>query len=158
MLNRIKSLFEKSSGAEAGQSKAGFSEKEIAAAALMVEAAHLDGNLEEAERAAIKDIVIRSFSLDGEEADDLIAAAKAHHEESSQLLYFTRTIKEHSSPEERIELIEMLWEVAYADGVLHAYEANLLRRIAGLIYVSDKDRGEARKRVLDRLGIVDAKH
>jgi uncharacterized tellurite resistance protein B-like protein len=50
-------------------------------------------------------------------------------------------------------IIEMLWEVVYADGVLHDYEANLLRRIGGLIYVSDRDRGAARKRVMKRLGI-----
>ena len=49
----------------------------------------------------------------------------------------------------------MLWEVAYADGVLHDYEANLMRRVGGLIYVTDRDRGDARRRVLERLGIED---
>ncbi len=58
------------------------------------------------------------------------------------------------SDAERIELIEMLWEVAYADGVVHDYEHNLLRRIAGLIYVTDRDRGLARNRVLARLGLA----
>ena len=53
--------------------------------------------------------------------------------------------------EERIELIEMIWEVVYADGELHDYEANLLRRLGGLLYVSDRERGDARKRVLARL-------
>jgi uncharacterized tellurite resistance protein B-like protein len=47
----------------------------------------------------------------------------------------------------------MLWEVAYADGTLHDYEASLLRRITGLLYVSDRESGEARKRVLARLGL-----
>ena len=51
----------------------------------------------------------------------------------------------------RDKLIELLWEVVYSDGSLHAYESNLLRRIGGLIYVSDRDRGDARKRVLQRL-------
>jgi uncharacterized tellurite resistance protein B-like protein len=50
-------------------------------------------------------------------------------------------------------VIEMLWEVAYADGRLHDYEASLLRRVTGLLYVSDRDSGEARKRVLARLGL-----
>ncbi len=49
----------------------------------------------------------------------------------------------------------MLWEVAYADGILHDYEANLLRRIGGLIYVSDRERGAARRRVVARLGLAD---
>ena len=55
--------------------------------------------------------------------------------------------------EERVKIIEMLWEVAYADGVVHHYEANLIRRINGLLYVSDRDSGAARKRVAARLGI-----
>ena len=49
----------------------------------------------------------------------------------------------------------MLWEVVYADGIAHAYEANLLRRIGGLLYAPDRDQGAARKRVLARLGIAD---
>ena len=64
----------------------------------------------------------------------------------------TRVIKDNYSQQERVELIEMIWEVVYADGVRHDYEDSLLRRIAGLIYVSDRDRGNARKRVLERLG------
>ena len=55
--------------------------------------------------------------------------------------------------EERIGVIEMLWEVAYADGELHDYEASLLRRVAGLLYVSDRANGEARLRVMAKLGI-----
>jgi uncharacterized tellurite resistance protein B-like protein len=47
----------------------------------------------------------------------------------------------------------MMWEVAYADGALHDYEASLLRRVTGLLYVSDRESGEARKRVLARLGL-----
>jgi len=47
----------------------------------------------------------------------------------------------------------MLWEVVYADGHLDDYESNLLRRVAGLIHVSDRERGDARRRVLDRLGV-----
>ena len=61
-------------------------------------------------------------------------------------------IKDRFPHEERLELMEMLWEVAYADGVLHDFEASLMRRISGLIYVSDRDSGAARKRALARLG------
>ena len=65
---------------------------------------------------------------------------------------FTRAVNDGFAPEDRIQVIEMLWEVVYADGELHDYEASLLRRITGLLYVSDRDSGEARKRVLARLG------
>ena len=77
--------------------------------------------------------------------------AVTEQSEANQLLGFTRTIKDRYSLEERIELIEMIWEVVYADGELHDYEANLLRRLGGLLYVSDRERGDARKRVLARL-------
>ncbi len=68
---------------------------------------------------------------------------------------FTRVVKDSFSHAERVELIEMIWEVVYADGERHDYEDSLMRRIAGLIYVSDRERGEARRRALARLGVAD---
>ena len=62
--------------------------------------------------------------------------------ESAELFHFTRIINERLSFEERVEIIEMLWEVAYADGVLDEYEDSLLRRVGGLIYVPDRERGD----------------
>jgi len=82
-----------------------------------------------------------------------LAAAAVEQARSSQLVRFTRTIKDEFGPQQRIDFIEMLWEVAYADAHLHPYEANLLRRVAGLIYVPDQESGAARKRVLVRLGL-----
>jgi len=54
---------------------------------------------------------------------------------------------------QRIEVIEMLWEVAYADGVLDPHEDAMIRKVAGLLYVADFDRGAARRRVRERLGL-----
>jgi uncharacterized tellurite resistance protein B-like protein len=59
------------------------------------------------------------------------------------------------TPEQRIGMIEMLWQVAFADGNVDMYESNLIRRVAGLIFVTDMDRGLAKKRVMARLGIKD---
>jgi len=86
--------------------------------------------------------------LSAGEAEDLLAAGEKASDDSVEWQGFTRAIKDGFEPEERIALIEMLWEVAYADGELHDYEASLIRRITGLLYVSDRDSGEARKRVL----------
>jgi uncharacterized tellurite resistance protein B-like protein len=72
-------------------------------------------------------------------------------ERSNQLYPFTRIAVERMDLAQRIGLIEMLWEVAYADGVLDPDEDALLRRVAGLIYVSDVDRAAARIRVLERM-------
>ncbi len=130
-------------------------EKALAAAVLLVEAARMDESFDADERQTIRDILERHFQLVGAEAEDLITEAEAAQAESSHLLRFTRTIKDTFPFDERIEMIEMLWEVVYADGELHHYEANLLRRIGGLIYVPDRERGEARKRVMARLGIAE---
>ena len=159
MLNRIKSLFAAlDSPPDSGAAKAvagqSFGRKELAACALMVEAAAQDGVIDAKEEAAIRGIAGRSFGLKAEEIDLLVAEATKAQDEANHLIRFTRTIKDEFDEDERIELIELLWEVAYADGILHDYEANLLRRVGGLIYVSDRARGEARKRVLARLGIA----
>jgi uncharacterized tellurite resistance protein B-like protein len=127
----------------------------LAAAALMVEAAHADENFGPRERSAIKEIVRERFSLTPEEAGSLLELAEAEAQDTAQWYRFTSTLKDRFSEAQRIGMIEMLWEVVYADGHLHDLESSLLRRIGGLLYVSDRDRGAARKRVLDRLGISD---
>ena len=152
MLGRIKSLFQADRAPPGGHGRADI---ELAAAALLVEAARLDEHFDDAERATIRSLVMGRFGLDPGEADDLLAAADREADGSTQLHRFARIIKDHFDHDERVEMIEMLWEVAYADGVLHDYEASLLRLIAGLIYVSDRESGVARQKVLRRLGLTD---
>lgn len=151
MIGRLKALFDQMSGAEPPKQRP--RDGRLAAAALMVEAARLDGAFDEAERRAMRDLLTLRFGLTAAEADDLIAEAAAAQEESAEFFRFTHALKEAFNHEERVQLVEQLWEVVYADGRLHEYEASLLRRVAGLLYVSDRERGEARRRVLDRLGL-----
>ncbi len=152
MINRIKALFAVREGRGGGVGEThSHDELHLAAAALMVEAACLDGDFDAAERATIDGLLRRHFDLDAEESRTLIESVEVAPADRHQLLPYTRIIKERFSEAERVELIEMLWEVAYADGELHDYEANLLRRIGGLIYVPDRDRGAARRRVVERL-------
>jgi uncharacterized tellurite resistance protein B-like protein len=125
---------------------------QLAAAALLVDAACLDGRMETSERTTILRLLRDRFSLDDDEADDLLRQAEEVEGESTELYGFTKVLKDHFSFEERIRIIEMLWEVAYADGALHDFEASLMRRVCGLLYVSDRDSGLARQRVLERLG------
>ena len=154
MLNRITALLGgRASRPEAGAGARPAPDKKLAAAVLMVEAARMDGHFGEDEKRVIEEIVRRHFGLDSDETEALLSAAMRTQDEVHQLIGFTRAIKDAYSAAERVEVIEMLWEVAYADGELHHYEANLLRRIAGLIYVSDRDSGRARKRVLARRGL-----
>jgi len=150
MINRILALFE-------GPDSVGFAkpdELQLAAAALMVEAASLDGKFDTIERAKIARLLTERFTLSDEEADTLIEEAVAAVGETSQLYGFTRIVKDRYDAADRIRMIEMLWEVAFADGQVDHFESNLIRRIGGLLFVSDLDRGLAKHRVMARLGIA----
>ena len=149
MLNRLKRLFDN----RVPDQVHAHDELQLAAAALLVEAARMDDHFDADEREVIGTVLSRRLELGPAAVEELIAAADLRVDTSSQIYGFARTVKDWFSQAERIELIEMLWEVVYADGTLHHYEANLLRRIAGLIYVSDRESGAARKVALRRLGI-----
>ena len=124
---------------------------QIAVAVLLVEAARMDDTFDEHERATIQHMLEHKFELSHDETADLLRLAEEAAERSHQLHPFTRLTVERMEPKRRIRLIEMLWEVAYADGKLDPDEDVLLRRVAGLIYISDEDRVAARQRVLKRL-------
>lgn len=126
-----------------------------AVACLLIEAAGMDGSVDMTETETIKSILSNQFDLSSTEADNLMAEAHKHVTTSNQILPMTRVIKETYDEAEKIKIIEMIWEVILSDGILHAYEDNLMRRIGALIYVSDRDRGAAKKRVMERLGLDD---
>ena len=151
MLDRLKSLLT-SPGREGARPPHAPDELHLAAAALLVEAARMDDDYDDGERAVIARLLRERFDLDGADAADLLAAADAKTEDSVELYTYTRALKDAFAHEERVRMIEMLWEVVYADGEVHDHEANLMRRVSGLIYVTDRESGEARKRVLDRTG------
>lgn len=127
----------------------------LAVATLMVEAATLDGSFDESERRRLLALLAQRFELDAAQAERLLAEAQQAQARAVGLEGMTRTIKNALDQDQRIAVLEMLWEVVYADGRLHDYEANLLRRLAGLVYVSDQDAGAARKRVVARMGLED---
>ncbi len=152
MMERILALFGRPGGAVAESGGAhSHSDLQLAAAALLVEAALMDERFEDSERNKIRELLQSRFRLGEDDAESLISEAQERVSQSSQLFGFTRVVKDRFSQEERIDLVEMLWEVAYVDGKLDDYEANLMRRIVGLIHVPDRDSGAARKRVLARL-------
>ena len=126
---------------------------QVAVVALLIRAATSDAEFSGEERDAIRRIATESFGLAADEVSALVAAAEGEEAETLDLHRWTQAIKQAYSEEERVGLIEKMWEVVYADGVLDDYEANLLRRVAGLIYVPDRQSGEARQRVMVRLGI-----
>lgn len=150
MIDRLKAWL-----AEGGGQEARADELELAVAALLIEAAEVDAPLDEPERAAVRRILQRRFPLDDAALQQLVAAAEKKAKRSTQLFGITRLLNERFSRARRIELVEMLWEVAYADGALDPLEDSMVRQVGGLVDVSDHERGEARLRVLRRLGIAE---
>lgn len=136
-----------------GPSRAPRDELAAAAAVLLARAAALDGNIDEREREVAAGRLVERFGVPREEIDAVMAGAIRTADEAVDLYGFTRILKDRLDHDGRLMLMEALWEVVYADGVLHDYEAQLMRRLAGLLYVSDRDSGEARKRALAKLGL-----
>ncbi|MGE3228742.1 MAG: TerB family tellurite resistance protein [Hyphomicrobium sp.] len=124
---------------------------ELAVAALLIEAGRMDDRLDRAERETIERLLERRFALAPEAVRELVAAAEQRVAQSAQYYPFVREINTRLSGEERAGIVEMLWRVAYADGVLDPHEDALLRQIAGLIHVPDRDRGLARQRALEEI-------
>jgi uncharacterized tellurite resistance protein B-like protein len=149
----VEKLIEWLTGAVTTAASAAAAELKLALAALLAEAAHSHEHFDERERAIVARLLQRRFNLSPADARTLLAAGERESNRSAELFHLTRIVNERLSAGQRIELIEMLWEVAYADGVLDEYEDSLLRRVGGLIYVPDRERGMARQRVLRRLGL-----
>ena len=120
----------------------------LAATALMFRALLVDGVVDASEEAMIRRIVEDEFGLVPHEVDQLLADASASADTAPDLYGWIKLINSHYSHEEKCYLMEKLWQVVLADGVVDAHETSLMRKVAGLIYVSDRDSAEARHRAL----------
>lgn len=126
----------------------------LASAALLAKAAWLDGRLDDGEEDALLRLMVDRFALDAGEARSILDEAVDDLDRSTDIYRYTKVLRDAFDETQRIELVEMLWEVVYADGELHEFEAQLMRRMAGLLFVDDRDSGAARKRALDKLGLA----
>jgi len=110
-----------------------------------------DGELDDTERAQVARILSAQPGLDAARVDSLIDDAVASHETRVEIHSLTRAIRGETEPEDRIAVLEMAWMVVMSDGEVHEYEAQLMRRLAGLLYVDDIESGRAAKRARARL-------
>ena len=142
----FKSLFKKKQETEIKE----VDKKITAITSLLVEAALIDEDFGTSEKEVIISIIRKQFKINDEnQIKKMIDEAVTEIKESGDLVSHTRVIKENWPLKERISVIEMLWKVCLVDGVIEPYEDMLIRRIAGLIYVSDKERNIAKKKVMD---------
>ena len=115
-------------------------------AALLIHAAKIDENYTDEEKKIVTRSVADLFNINSEEAEKLVADAEKKEQESNQIVEFTKEIKKYSM-ESRLKIIEVIWKIVYSDGTSDDYESNLIRRICGLLYISDKDNGIIKAKV-----------
>ena len=130
---------------------AGDSEWATLMASLLVEAAMADGELDDDERSQITRILAAQPTIDAGAVEGLIDTALSWHAERIEIHALTRSIRAETEAEDRIAIVEMAWMVVLADGEVHEYEAQLMRRLAGLLYVDDIESGRAAKRARIRV-------
>ena len=123
-----------------------FNEKEITTiAALLIHAAKIDEIYSDHEKKIIVDFIDNN-TKDKSQSQKFLTNAEILEADSNQLLNYTQIIKD-GSLEIKKEIIEQLWKILISDNSVDQYESNLMRRICGLIYFSDKDSGEIRMRL-----------
>ena len=121
-------------------------DKDVLVAALLIHAAKIDENYTEKEKKIIKKALTDLNNISEIKAEEILAQAEKKEKESNQIVEFTKEIKKHSM-ESRLKIIEVIWKIVYSDGINDSYESNLIRRICGLLYVSDKDNGIIKTKV-----------
>ncbi len=118
---------------------------------LMIESAYTDGQIDDNEINKIKLSLIDIFEENPHDVDMVLNEAIRNKNNSKSLHYYTSFINKNFSEERKLLLIEVLWEIVLSDGKIHDYESNLIRRLAGLLYISDVNSGNARKKALNKI-------
>jgi uncharacterized tellurite resistance protein B-like protein len=124
----------------------------LAAAALLVHTAAIDGDVTQSERDTLRGLIKQRFNLDDAATDELIEKATAAEHEAVDLYHFTHLLNRALDEEGRARVIEMMWEIVFADGRRDELEDNLLWRAADLLGVSPRERIELRQRIAVKAG------
>jgi len=118
-------------------------------AALLIHVAKIDENYKDKEKEIIKKTLIE-LGAENSKIDKLISDASVIEENSNQILNFTREVK--NAPEsDKIKIIESLWKIIYSDDNADMYETNLMRRLAGLLYIDAKTMGDLKEKIKQEL-------
>ena len=151
MLNSLKKIFKHS---EENLPESIFKEELKLLCGLMIEAAQTDGNIDQKEIDKISNILVETFQEKQVEVESILQNCLKELDEPKSLHSFTSKLNKMFSNKKKILLIETLWEIVLADGELHEFESNLIRRLAGLFYISDVSCGNAKKRALEKLNSI----
>jgi uncharacterized tellurite resistance protein B-like protein len=124
----------------------------LAAAALLVHTAVIDGNMSALERDQLHTMIKWQFRLDEATADELVAKATKAEHDAVDLHHFTSLINRSLDENGRRRVVEMMWEMIYADGHVTEFERNLIWRVADLLGISSRERIELGQRVASQSG------
>tara|TARA_Y100000590_G_scaffold406040_1_gene494903 strand:- start:130 stop:555 length:426 start_codon:yes stop_codon:yes gene_type:complete len=124
----------------------------VLVAAMLIHAAKIDEKYTDIEKSLIKKALMDLSGISQNESEKLLKEAEIKEQESNQIVEFTKEIKKNSL-EFRFKIIEILWKIVYSDGSSDNYESNLIRRVCGLLYVSDKDSGMIKLKIKNSLNI-----
>ncbi|WP_105213157.1 tellurite resistance TerB family protein [Pseudoalteromonas sp. T1lg22] len=111
----------------------------ISVAALLVEVMRADSELQAQEQASLQALLQKYFALDMEQVNTLIKAATRDLDDAIDYFRFSKQINDNTSAEQRVEIVQLLWQLAYADGELDKHEEHVVRRVADLLYVTHND-------------------
>ena len=137
----LKNIFKKEK-----ENKEKINNNNILVAALLIHAARIDDNYTAIEKEIIKKALIDLKLVEQNNSAKLLSKAEIKEQDSSQIVEFTREIKKNSM-KFRLKIVEILWKIIYSDNISDNYESNLIRRICGLLYISDKDSGDIKLKV-----------
>ncbi len=138
----LKNFFKKNKKNESNSS--------ILIASLLIHAAKIDENYTEIEKKIITKAIMDINNLNFDKAKEILEEAEKKEENSNQIIGFTREIKKYPI-EFRLKVIEIIWKIVYSDGKTDNFESNLIRRICGLLYVTDKDNGIIKNKIVNQL-------
>ena len=107
----------------------------LAIAALLLEMTHMDGEIWPEQRESVEMAVFKHFDLAEDETKELLELAEEERSESTDYFQFTSLINRNYTAEQKVSLVELLWQIAYANETLHKYEEHLVRKIADLLHI-----------------------
>ena len=118
---------------------------------LMIEAANTDGKITDEEVNKISSTLTNIFNENPVDVEQILKESIATKDEPKSLFFFTSKINKSFTEKKKLLLIEILWEIILSDGELHEFESNLIRRLAGLLYISDVSCGNAKNKAIEKI-------
>ena len=144
----IEKLFKRKSSENKNEDLTSSSLIEEAVAVLLLRAANIDGKKDAKEIDAIKKLIIKQFNYDEQKTNALIDSDSDKEESSTDLFEWSKIINDHYDLDSKKIVFSMMCEIICADGLIDPFESNFIRRLSGLLYISDKEAGIIKKQVM----------